>query len=243
MVAFVDPRHSKINIAQAVGRAMRKPRGGNKKVGYIVVPIFAESTSEASLDKAIKSEDFDDVALILNSLLEQDEDLVEIVRDLKQAKGRGDVFNPQRLRYKVEAIGPLIGLEALTNSIYVEFIDRLIESWDEWFGRLIKFKEREGHCRVTDEYCDGEFKLGNWAGKQRQRKDQLSEVRIKSLDDIGFIWDLLFEQREEGFSYLVKFKEREGHCKVLRSHIWMVFHLVIGLVIDENSKKNYQKNL
>lgn len=31
MVAFVDPRHSKIDIAQAVGRAMRKPRGGDKR--------------------------------------------------------------------------------------------------------------------------------------------------------------------------------------------------------------------
>ena len=93
MVAFVDPRHSKIDIAQAVGRAMRKPRGGDKKIGYIVVPIFAKDASDQSLDRAIKSEDFDDVALILNSLLEQDEELVEIIQELKQAKGRGEVFN------------------------------------------------------------------------------------------------------------------------------------------------------
>jgi predicted helicase len=60
MVAFVDPRHSKIDIAQAVGRAMRKPRGGDKKVGYIVVPIFAEDSDEKSLEKAIKNEEFDE---------------------------------------------------------------------------------------------------------------------------------------------------------------------------------------
>ena len=42
MVAFTDPRHSKIDIAQATGRAMRKPRGTNKTLGYIVVPLFLE---------------------------------------------------------------------------------------------------------------------------------------------------------------------------------------------------------
>ena len=163
MVAFVDPRHSKIDIAQAVGRAMRKPRGGDKKVGFIVVPIFAEDTSEQSLDIAINSEGFDDVALILNSLLEQDEELVEIVQELKQAKGRGEVFNPQRLKEKIEVIGPLIGLEELTNSIYVEAIDRLGESWDEWLGRLIKFKEREGHCQVPTNHVEDGLRLAVWA--------------------------------------------------------------------------------
>jgi predicted helicase len=37
MVAFIDPRYSKIDIAQATGRAMRKPRGSDKTLGYIVV--------------------------------------------------------------------------------------------------------------------------------------------------------------------------------------------------------------
>src|SRR5262249_1455468 len=33
MVAFIDPRHSRIDIAQAAGRAMRKPRGSDKEIG------------------------------------------------------------------------------------------------------------------------------------------------------------------------------------------------------------------
>ena len=168
MVAFVDPRHSKIDIAQAVGRAMRKPRGGDKKVGYIVVPIYAEDTSEESLEKAIKSEGFDDVALILNSLMEQDQELVDIVSELKQAKGRGEVFNPQRLKDKIEVIGPMIGLEELTRSIYVEAVDRLGESWDEWYGRLEKFVQQEGHCRVSFDHHYDSVMLGRWVSKQRQ---------------------------------------------------------------------------
>jgi predicted ABC-type transport system involved in lysophospholipase L1 biosynthesis ATPase subunit len=42
MVAFVDPRKSKIDIAQAAGRAMRQSKATNKKLGYIVVPLFIE---------------------------------------------------------------------------------------------------------------------------------------------------------------------------------------------------------
>ncbi len=42
MVVFLDPKQSRIDIAQATGRAMRKPQGASTKtVGYVVVPLFA----------------------------------------------------------------------------------------------------------------------------------------------------------------------------------------------------------
>ena len=51
MVAFIDPRHSKIDIAQATGRAMRKPRGSDKTLGYIVVPLFLERAGDETLSR------------------------------------------------------------------------------------------------------------------------------------------------------------------------------------------------
>ncbi len=221
MVAFVDPRHSKIDIAQAVGRAMRKPRGGSKTVGYIVVPVFAEDATEQSLERAIKSEEFNDVALILNSLLEQDEELVEIVRELKQAKGRGEVFNPQRFKEKIEVIGPLIKLDELTNSIYVEVVDRLGESWDESYGKLKKFKDENGHCRVPQLDSGKKSTLGHWVATQRRAKltSTLSEDRISRLDKLNFAWDSFDQKWEEGFTALVAFKKRNGHCIVPKGYI------------------------
>ena len=220
MVAFVDPRHSKIDIAQAVGRAMRKPRGGNKEVGFIVVPIFAEDTSEHSVEKAIKSEDFDDVALVLNALLEQDEELAEIIREQKQSKGRGEVFNPKRFKDKIEVIGPLIELDQLTHSIYVETIDRLGESWDESYGKLINFKEREGHCRVPQLDSGKKSSLGHWVATQRRAKltSNLSEERVSKLNKLGFAWDAFEEKWEEGYNALIAFKDREGHCIVPKGY-------------------------
>jgi predicted helicase len=89
MVAFIDPRHGKVDIAQATGRAMRKPRGSDKEVGYVVIPLFRDRRSGETLEEALKRSEFDDVANVLNSMREQDEDLVQIIHELQEAKGRG----------------------------------------------------------------------------------------------------------------------------------------------------------
>ena len=41
-VAFIDPRHSQVDIVQAVGRAIRKAEG--KEVATILIPVFVDPT-------------------------------------------------------------------------------------------------------------------------------------------------------------------------------------------------------
>src|SRR5262249_44345455 len=53
MVAFIDPRRSTVDIAQATGRAMRKPHGSNKEVGYIVIPLFLDRKSGETLEEGL----------------------------------------------------------------------------------------------------------------------------------------------------------------------------------------------
>jgi superfamily II DNA or RNA helicase len=141
MVAFVGPRHSQVDIAQAVGRAMRTAPG--KKLGYIVVPLFVDEDQQDE-QFAIQEEGFDDVADVLNAMLDHDEELVDIIRNLREQKGEGKPFNLKRLRKKLQLTGPFINLDALMNSISVKIVDRIGSSWDEWFGVLMKFKAREG---------------------------------------------------------------------------------------------------
>ena len=149
MVAFIDPRQSRVDITQAVGRAMRKPRGPTTKTfGYIVVPVFAGIDEKDSLKDAIKGEKFDAVVDVLNALQEYDEELVDIIREIRVRKGAGEPFNPRRLNERVEVIGPRIDLDRLTTSIEVEIADTIGSSWDELFGLLLRFKAREGHCHV-----------------------------------------------------------------------------------------------
>jgi superfamily II DNA or RNA helicase len=215
MVAFIDPRQSHIDIAQAVGRAMRKPRvQTTKTVGYVVVPLFAGMDEKDNLDTVIKNENFEAVVDILNALQEHDEELVDIIREIKERKGEGKPFNPKRLSEKVEVIGPRVDLDRLTTSIGIAIADSIGSGWDEWYGRLLRYQAREGHCRVPSNYVDGAFRLGRWVIMQRTRRNKLSDDRRQRLEAIGFIWDRFEDKWEEGVSALISFKAREGHCNV-----------------------------
>jgi hypothetical protein len=218
MVAFIDPRHSKIDIAQATGRAIRKPRGSDKTLGYIVVPLFLEQKGEETLEQALKRSDFSDVADVLNALQEQDEDLIAIIRELQNAKGRGEVFNPRRLAEKVDVFGPTIDLSRLTSNIFAEIVDRTGVSWDDMFGRLLLFRDKHQHCRVPHHYADKS--LAKWVSHQRSfaRNGTLSSSRKQRLDNIGFEWAPYEMDWEEGFRHLKSYQERCGHCRVPLDH-------------------------
>src|SRR6516225_4262406 len=225
MVAFIDPRRSRVDIAQATGRAMRKPPGSNKEVGYVVIPLFLNRKSGETLGEALERSEFDEVADVLNAMREQDEDLVQIIRDLQEAKGRGKIFDPRRLLEKVEVLGPSMELSALRANICAEIVERVGNTWDEMFGRLLLFRDTHVHCRVPIAYKDK--KLANWVGNQRALaiKGLLSTVRKRRLDAIGFEWDPFETDWAEGFHYLTIYKAREGHCRVPRNHMENGFRL------------------
>ena len=214
MVAFVDPRKSKIDIAQAAGRAMRQSKATNKKLGYIVVPLFIEQKKGETEAEAFTRAGFDEVAEVLGAMLDSDDDLIDTIKEMQEARGRGDKFNPRQLHEKIQVIGPAINLDKLTQSIDVEIVERLGVSWDHWFGLLQKFHEREGHCLVDRDHKVGNLRLGVWVSNQRGKKDELSSERIARLDLIGFSWDTLADNWEENFKALKSFQELEGHCRV-----------------------------
>ena len=79
------------------------------------------------------------------------------------------------------------------------------------------FKKREGHCRVPAGHKEGDYRLGGWVSKQRN-KSILAPERVQRLDKIGFVWDPLTADWEEGFAALKLFQERLGHCRVPWNH-------------------------
>jgi hypothetical protein len=172
-------------------------------------------------------------------MLESDDDLVDTIKEMQEARGRGDKFNPRQLHEKIEVIGPAINLERLTQSIDVEVLERLGVSWDKWFGLLQVFKEREGHCRVEKTLEVNGLKLGSWVHEQRQNKDRLSLDRIKRLDSIGFSWDPLTEQWEAALNELKEFRKREGHCRVSQK----IFINGIALGSWVNTQRIYKEQL
>ena len=92
------------------------------------------------------------------------------------------------------------------------------EAWEEGFRQLWKFHERERHCLVRRGQKGDGLRLDLWVVHQRQKKDSLSKEQIERLDAIGFVWDPITAQWEEGFNKLLKFYERMNSCKVPATH-------------------------
>jgi predicted helicase len=218
MVAFIDPRHSKIDIAQATGRVMRKPRGSDKEFGYVVIPLFLERESGETLEEALERSEFADVANILNAMQEQDEDLVQIIRELQVAKGRREIFDPRRLSEKIDVVGPSIEISTLRANIFAEILASIGVSWDEMFGQLLAFRNQYQHCLVPKSYGDGS--LATWVEKNRAKKkaETVKPERERALNDVGFDWDPIATRWQRLYARLNQYHDAHGHCCPPRSY-------------------------
>jgi hypothetical protein len=190
---------------------MRKPPGSDKEVGYVVIPLFLERQTGEALQDALARSDFYDVANVLNAMQEEDEDLVQIIRELQIAKGKGEIFDPTRLSEKIEVVCPSIDISTLRSNIFAEVIDSIGVSWDEMFGRLLSF--REHHDDWPSSY-EEDGTLGRWCEKNRAKKKAgtLKPERERALNEIGFDWDPKENRWQELYARLVKYREAHGDC-------------------------------
>ena len=114
-----------------------------------------------------------------------------------------DTLSPER-RQRLEALGFLW--------------DALTTKWDEGFRYLTVYCQREGHCRVPGDHREHGYPLGSWVSEQRKDRDTMSPERSQRLDALGFVRSQFTAQWEEGFSFLARFHQREGHCRVPQNH-------------------------
>jgi superfamily II DNA or RNA helicase len=81
-VVFADPKHSRIDIVQATGRAMRRAKG--KKFGYIVVPIVVPDGVD--IDEYANSTAFVSIMRVLRALSVYDKRIVEELGTLQHGR-------------------------------------------------------------------------------------------------------------------------------------------------------------
>ena len=188
MVAFLSPRRSRVDIVQATGRAMRRSPG--KTTGYVLVPLYVEQAASETVEAAVNRSAFDEVWDVLHSLQEQDDVLAELIRHMGEQKGRGKGFDDSRFAGRVDIVGIQIGLEALRSAVTTRCFESLFSSWDTYFGKLVAFKERFGHCNV-ETLWEEDVSLARWVTAQRTRrtKGALTDEQISRLDALGFVWD------------------------------------------------------
>jgi hypothetical protein len=122
-VLFADPRKSKIDIIQAVGRALRPAEG--KDIGYVVIPVLIND--QIGTDVMTQSGDFDVVLSTLRALAANDDRIIEYFRSISKRQ------KPRRDNSPVDIDLPLgleIDAEDFINSIELRFWSKLAKlSW------------------------------------------------------------------------------------------------------------------
>ena len=119
------------------------------------------------------------------------------------------------MKDKIEIIGLNVCSKALKESIQLRISTCLLSNWHIRYGELKEFKKIHGHCNVPNRYPENPA-LGGWCRTQRKRykKNLISGDKIKLLEEIGFIWDILTYQWNKNYDALVCFKSIHGHCNV-----------------------------
>lgn len=91
------------------------------------------------------------------------------------------------------------------------------DDWESGFSHLQRYIETHGDSRVPRSYKQDGFRLGSWAGKQRDkyRKGNLDKDKIERLEATpGWSWDPLSESWENGFAHLAAYVKQYGHARV-----------------------------
>src|SRR6516162_3094019 len=115
------------------------------------------------------------------------------------------------------------------------------DRWGRGFVALCKFRRRKGHCcpplrHVESKY--NKFNLGSWVSNQRYRRDGLSVERKRRLDKVGFVWSGRDFAWERGFAALLKFKRREGHCRIRGLHREGDYKLRWWVAVQRKKERN-----
>ena len=199
LVYFCDPKNSKVDIVQAVGRALRKKEG--KKLGLIVVPIYHSQKDE--VENSISSGSFKNLLQVIRSLCDQDERLQDEINFIAFGKGKRksnkiDIISSSFIEEQDKII--LEGFEEkLRNSLFDQIIEKSSNNWDLWFLNLKNYLENNNQEYPSKK---DDKDLYNWIANQRNRKKNgtLKNEELRKLHSINFVWSIVEWKWERMYS-------------------------------------------
>jgi len=151
-VMFVDPKQSRVDITQAIGRALRKG-DKNKGKSYIIVPIVVDKDNPDNIDEA-----YQQILMVLRAMSEHDGRIVEYFKFVRQGKKPPKNF----LEINSEYLPEEFDLEHFTQTLYFKAWDRVAQlgrrPWEqarEWARGLdINSSEWRDFCKTDEKPID-----------------------------------------------------------------------------------------
>jgi superfamily II DNA or RNA helicase/DNA-binding XRE family transcriptional regulator len=211
-IAIVDPKNSEVDIAQAVGRALRLPAANQAKTGLVILPVLLRSESadtDADSLAGVNKRSLDIVAGALRALRSHDGALASRMDAVRRSGGRRNadpalaafarrLAAQTLLRSRIELDVPGGATGALAESMAIEMVREATSEWDESFGLLAEWVEAHGTAlvpqgtKVATGDGDRSFWIGMWCTQQRtlHRRGILSSERSSVLEALpGWSWD------------------------------------------------------
>jgi predicted helicase len=216
-VAFIDPRRSQVDVVQAVGRAIRKAK--DKTLGTIVIPVFVGGDDDPQV--ALESSEFDRVWQIVRAMRDHDEALAKELDGLRRELGRRGTLGERPGKIVLD-LPSTVGVD-FGRAFDAMLVETSTPSWEEGYGHLQRFAEREGNAHVPFfAQAENGYPLGQWVGTQRAffKRNLLAPTRTERLEALpGWAWSAWVASWEEAYGHLQRFAEREGHARVPRDHV------------------------
>lgn len=184
-VGFIDPKSSEIDIAQAVGRAIRK---SGDKIGTIVLPVLVPEGADS--DEVLSDSAFRHVWSVIRALRAHDEALGEELDSIRRSLGSRTVS--AKVPGKIVIDLPVGVPEGFGKALEAKIVDSTTASWEEWFGLLEEWVHEHGSARPPQDCVYGDKQLGQWVSVQRREynRGRISPERSRRLETlVGWDWD------------------------------------------------------
>jgi superfamily II DNA or RNA helicase len=173
-VVFADPKKSKVDIVQALGRALRP--APNKEFGYIVIPVLLDN--EKDFEDIIEENTFSDLMLTLRALASNDERVIDEFRDISS----GRTLDKHSILHDVISgnfLAQNIDIEEFTESVNLYCWDNLVKLAYKPFASARRSARKLGLHNEQEWrfYCENQ--LQGYPPKSSDLPDEPNEVYKK----------------------------------------------------------------
>ncbi|QXC46684.1 MULTISPECIES: DEAD/DEAH box helicase [Rhodococcus erythropolis group] len=215
-IVFAEPRTSQIEVAQAVGRAIRL-NPDRESASLIVLPVYV--APEESAESVVAGSAYKHVYQTLTALADHDNELAVQLRHARRELGNGE-------RPKLPDRVSVVMHGAADSTFYEAFSARMIRmttsSWDEVMSILLRYVSETGTSLVPKGTRFGGMDLGGWVAQRRKnyRKGQLSPRRIAELESLpGWVWDVLEVEWTKMLGVLERYGAEHGTTSFTRKKV------------------------
>lgn len=215
-VFFAEPRSSDVDVAQAVGRAIRK-NPHHDRPALVVLALTIEDSLDA--ESVITISQFKKARQVLAALQSHDPTIAADLTRLREILTDPLDDRPDVSTDLIDVIvptdlpGPLV--EQFLRAFSIHSVDTLTQQFEDNFAALVAYSDQHGHASPLQQYRtpDG-FALGQWVSGQRRayQRNRLQSTRIARFEQLpGWAWNAHDALWEAGFAELAAYAETHGH--------------------------------